>query len=296
MVVLVLAAGAAPAIAQCDEDDFAVVESAPASGATDVPLNAFVRVLYPRCYFPLTGQDPFTSLEISVDGVPVPGTIQQGDDQTIFFVPQRLLDNARRYDVIARDFEGDFAFSFTTGFSVDTSPPRFPEPRLTVSSSRIPAGSADLPEGGYRVDVSFDPAVDDGAAASIEYLLYLSRGSEDLEAPELRSRARNFTTGLITMAFIISDEEAEQPLCVEVHAIDGVGRMSVDRPSECFEPIMGSFFDGCSVNPRGVNSGGESPGGERSNSLMLLFGVCAWLGGRRRLARRSNRRSDRRLS
>lgn len=281
-MLLLLAASAAPAFAQCDEDDFAVVESAPASGATDVPLNAFIRVLYPRCYFSLTGQDPLTSLELTVDGTPVPGTMQQGDDQTVFFVPQGLLDNGRRYDVIARDFEGDFAFSFTTGFSVDSSPPEFPEPRLTVTSSRIPEDSIDLPEGGYRVDVSFDPAVDDGAAASIEYLLYLTRGNEDLEAPQLRSRARNFTTGLITMAFVITNEEAEQPLCVEVHAIDGVGRMSEDRPSECFEPIMGSFFEGCSVSAPGGGEGG----------VLWVFAVCAWLGGRRRFLRGSNRHGN----
>ncbi|MFK7999461.1 MAG: hypothetical protein AB8H86_07685 [Polyangiales bacterium] len=279
VVTFLLSASAAPSFAQCDEDDFAVVESAPASGATDVPTNAFIRVVYPRCYFSLTGQDPLTSLEVTLDGAPVEGTLQQGDDQTVFFVPQGLLDNARRYEVIARDFEGDFAFSFTTGFNVDTSPPEFPEPQLTVTSSRIPEESADLPEGGYRVDVSFDPAVDDGAAASIEYLLYLTRGNEELDAPQLRARARNFTTGLITMAFVITDEEAAQPLCVEVHAIDGVGRMSVDRPSQCFEPIMGSFFEGCSVSAPGGADGG----------MAWLVGVCVWLAGRRRTRRRSSR-------
>lgn len=276
VAVFLLSVSALPAFAQCDEDDFAVVESAPASGATDVPTNAFIRVLYPRCYFSLTGQDPLTSLEVTLDGVPVEGTLQQGDDQTVFFVPQGLLDNARRYDVIARDFEGDFAFSFMTGFSVDTSPPEFPEPQLTVTSSRIPEDSADLPEGGYRVDVSFDPAVDDGAAASIEYLLYLTRGNEELDAPQLRARSRNFTTGLITMAFVITDEEAGQPLCVEVHAIDGVGRMSEERPSRCFEPIMGSFFEGCSISAPGGSHGG----------VLWLVGACAWLAGRRRPRRR----------
>ena len=276
-ILLLLSASAASATAQCDEDDFAVIESAPASGATDVPLNAFIRVLYPRCYFALTGQDPLTSVEVTLDGEPVPGTLQQGDGQTVFFIPAELLDNARRYDVIARDFEGDFEFSFTTGFSVDSSPPEFPEPFLSVTSSRIPAGSPDLPNGGYRVDVSFEPAVDDGAAASIEYLLYLTRGGEDLDAPELRARARNFATGLITMAFVISDAEAAQPLCIEVTAIDGVGRMSAERPSQCFEPIMGSFFEGCAVSSEGA-------AGTRSTWVWLL-GACVWLGRRRFAAR-----------
>lgn len=282
-MVLFLAGSAAPALAQCDEDDFAVVESAPASNATDVPTNAFIRVLYPRCYFSLTGQDPLTSLEVTVDGMPVPGTVQQGDDRTVFFIPEGLLDNGRRYDVVAEDFEGNFAFSFTTAFSVDSMPPSFPDPRLTVTSSRVPEDSLESPDGGYRVDVSFEPANDDGADASIEYLLYLTRGSEALEAPELRARARNFTTGLITMAFVISDEEAVQPLCVEVHAIDGVGRMSVDRPSACFEPIMGSFFEGCAV----------SPGGRGSSIVLWLVGLSGWLGVRRR-SRRARRAGPRR--
>ncbi|MEM6955555.1 MAG: Ig-like domain-containing protein [Myxococcota bacterium] len=236
-----------PVRAQCDDDDFAVRASTPASGARDVPINAYLRIDYPRCYFSLTGQDPITSLALEDEnGVPVAGRITLGDDQTLFFLPDSPLAPNTSYAFFAGDFEGGFEGAFTTTESEDTEPPRFGEIEQT-SSARIPDPTDEAPEGGWRVDVSFQPAVDDGAAGSIEYLLYLTRGPTDLEAPELRARSRNFATGVITMAFVLTDEEASDPICVVVHAVDGLGRVDDDQEPFCFEPIQGSFFDGCAA-------------------------------------------------
>ncbi len=241
-----LGAWTSGAEAQCDEDIFQVEETAPASDARDVPLNAYIQVTYSPCYFSRTGQDPATSIEVRRAGEIVPGTAELGDDQTLFFIFDELLAPNQTYEVVARDFSGGFPFSFSTAFGLDMRPPVFGE-ISDVVSTRVSEGTADAPEGSYRVDVSFEPAVDDGAAGSIEYLLYLSRGPEDLEAPELVARTRNFSTNTITMAFVLDAVSAESPICVVVHAVDGVGQADSDQTPRCFEPIMGSFFEGCAA-------------------------------------------------
>ena len=168
-------------------------------------------------------------------------------------------------------------------------PPEMGEIR-EVRSTPTPV-NCDAPEGGYRVDVSFEPALDDGSPGSIEYLLYLTRGP-GVQAPELRDRARNFTEGgdgLVTMAFVLRPNEADGPVCVAVHAVDGVGRVDRSVPARCFEPIQGNFFQGlCSVG----FAFRESNEGARTLLVQTLGGVALMLLHRRRLRnRRASRRS-----
>lgn len=224
--------------AQCTENDFGVISTIPASGAAGVPLNTFIRVEYPPCYFEVTGQDPLTSLTLTQDGVPVAGEVQLVGDY-LFFVAEGNLNGGVRYDLEARDFEGGFSASFRTGTTLDSSPP-------VLTSALAATSTRSATEDEFRVGVSFSPVRDDGALGSIEYYLYLTRAGE-LDAPELRARLRNFGgTDEITMALTLSAEEVATPVCVEVRAVDGVGRSARFDPV-CFDPKVGPFFNGCSI-------------------------------------------------
>ena len=236
------------------------IEVTPATSASQVTLDAWVKVLYSPGYFSIDGGDPERDFELrrcaalsifecETEGERVAGETQVVGD-TLYFLPSRNFASNEVYVGVARGIDLDLRINFRTSMSIDRSPPRLGsvgEPTTT----RLDPG-CDAPEGGYRMDVSFVPAVDDGSPGSIEYLLYLSRGA-GLEAPELRSKARNFsTTGEIPMALVLSHEEAASPACIVIHAIDGVGNIDDDMSPLCFEPIQGNFFEpACAVGSGG---------------------------------------------
>ena len=232
------------------------LEVTPATGASAVTLDAYVRVEYSDGYFGL-GIDPAEAIDLrfcdglsvvecETVGEPVAGDVQVVGD-TLFFLPARDFMAGAQYAGVARGIDLDLGIAFRTGSTVDSGPPVMGEVDAPTTARVDP--SCEAPEGGYRVDVSFPPATDDGSPGSIEYLLYFTRGA-GLGAPELRRRARNFSTELVTMAFVLSPEEAVSPGCVVVHAIDGVGNVDDDMEPECFEPVQGNFFEPlCSASP-----------------------------------------------
>lgn len=221
----------------------------PATGASLVTVDAYVRVEFSEGYFGLGIEpedaidlrfcDGLSVVECETVGEPVAGTVQVVGD-TLFFLPARNFMGGAQYAGIARGIDLDLGIAFRTSTTVDTGPPVMSDVD-SPTTARVDA-SCEAPEGGYRVDVSFPPAQDDGSPGSIEYLLYFTRGA-DLEAPELRRRARNFSTELVTMAFVLSPEEAVSPGCVVVHAVDGVGNVDDDMEPQCFEPVQGNFFE-----------------------------------------------------
>ncbi len=259
-------------------------EVVPASGARNVPTNAWVEVRFspdsfdfidPETTFDLRrcGSTPVTSCVTT--GPPVEGSIQAVGD-SLFFLPSAPLATSDRYAGTAVGIDRVLDFDFRTGTAADVDPPVLEriEPPSTAS---VPVGCS-APEGGYRVDVSFPPATDDGSPGSIEYLLYLTRAT-GLEEPELRSRVRNFFSdadaGTVTMAFVLTPEESVAPACFVVHAVDGVGNVNTGQGPVCFEPVQGNFFAAlCTMSP-GSNDGGMAFG----------FGIVALMLARRRRAR-----------
>jgi len=252
-------------------DEVGALEVTPASGANGVLLDAYVQVLYTPGY--LAAVDPSRTIEVTTeDGDPVAGEAQVVGDR-LFFVPDALLDPDTTYRGLAFGFDYDFEFEFATtrrDGAVDSGPPTLGSRISDITSSRV-STTCEAPSGGYRVDVSFPPADDDGSPGSIEYLLYLTRGPT-LDAPELRARARNFATsdmGRIPMAFVLTPEEAVSPVCVVVHAVDGAGNVDDDMEPRCFEPVQGNFFEAlCSA----------APGRESSPPFVAvaLLGLVLW--------------------
>ena len=145
--------------------------------------------------------------------------------------------------------------------------------------------ACESPEGGYRVEVQFPPALDDGPAGSLEYWLYLSRGAEQ-GAPVVRSRARGYRAQVITMAFVLTPEEAAEPICVDIVAVDGVGRISNGQATACLDPYDRSYFSGlCAV-------AGATSDSSHGPTLWLL--LAAMMVGRRKYSREQRGKRRRR--
>ncbi|MEM6961027.1 MAG: hypothetical protein AAF550_04710 [Myxococcota bacterium] len=216
----------------------------PAVGARAVTLDAVVRVEFSEDYFFVTEISPEDSLELfrNLDGVleRVSGTFDLAGGRTLFFVPDQLLFPNSDYEGTAFGSEGALNFAFRTGDQLDRSPPQVFGIDSTRSSRIGP--TCEAPAGGYRIDVSFPPAVDDGPLGSIGYFIYQTRGPL-LEAPVLRATLANFATpGLLSVGFVIDRLEATEPICVAIQAVDGVGNV-VETESACFDPIEGNYFE-----------------------------------------------------
>lgn len=256
-------------------------EVTPANGARGVTINAYVKILYGEGALG-PELDAASLIELrrcetddvracETGGELVSGRAQIVGDRWLFFVPSAELASGTTFAGIARGVEGDLPFSFTTGSARDLEPPRLGDiPTPTTARVDLPACEGGA---GFRVDLRFPPAQDDGPAGSLEYQLFLTRGAT-LRAPELRQRVRNTATDEITMAIVLRDAEAVAPVCVVVHAVDGLGRVDADGAPVCFEPVQGTYFEACSVGAPGASRAGFGAVG--------LVVVSAFLVARRR--------------
>lgn len=258
-VALVLGAGSARA-QECPEPPLrGPMTVTPSDGAPGVTLDAPVFVDYAEGYFGPDGpgEDPTTLITLEQcgactafcspgSGTPVTGLVQVHGDR-LYFVPDVPLAENTQYLGTATGIETSLDFSFCTGRGFDSEPPVLdgaPRP----SSTRV-GPQCNLPDGGYRLAVSFAPATDDGPPGSIEYLLYLSRG-DSVDAPVVVSRARNYASADITLGVLLSPEATRTPICLTLAASDGVGNVTVADQSQCFDPITRTTFSGaCNAQP-----------------------------------------------
>jgi MYXO-CTERM domain-containing protein len=266
----------------CTDESRGPVEVTPSAGGTNVRLDAPLRVRYSERFFTdfAGALDPRSRLRVELCDSPacdevsgVAGEVEVvGDD--LFFVPTGGWAERSAYRGNALGLDVDLDFNFRTGSHVDEGPPSFGE--IIDARSAFVETACNAPDGGYRIEVDFEPATDDGPPGDLEYFLYQTHGPE-LEAPLLRERTRNFATNLISMAFVLRPEDATAPICVVVHATDGVGNIDADGATECFDPIQGNFFEPlCSAAPA---SAGSAAGG------IFLLAAAGVLGARRRRRR-----------
>lgn len=275
MGALLALLAAAPAAAQgeieCPSTEVGPLDFTPASRALGVTLDAYIRVRYSEDYFVgVPDAGTFVRLYEDLDedegfvelGPEVPGEGQLvGDD--VYFVPDELLASDRQYAIVAESFELEpIAIDFTTGRDLDREPPRIGSVGApTTESVDETCGRG----AGYRVDLVVRDVRDDGPASSIELLVYLAR-QEGLEAPELVLRARGTGAAEQPLGFVLTDERANDPACVVVHAVDGVGNVDDSMEPVCFEPIQGAFFEGLCA----ANRIAGAPTGGKSGSIVLI--------------------------
>ncbi len=253
------------------------IEVTPASGAGGVTRDARVALRYTPDFFAGFVGDPSSLISVWNDDSlePVVGrSLLAGD--TLFFLPDRLLDANTTYVGRASGGIADLEFDFRTGTSLDLSPPEVGAIE-SISSQAVDPGCG-LPDGGFRVDVAMQRALEDGPAGSLEYLLYQTRGP-GLTAPVLRTRRRGvITSDLFTMAFVLPRSDAVEPICVVVQVIDGVGNRDDSMQARCFDPVEGNFFEpACAVSTPGLPSSRSAPW-----VVFALFAAVSFVRGRRR--------------
>lgn len=222
-------------------------ETFPAHGARGVVLDSPLRVRYTRGFFDTAAVRERASDLLRVwrtdTGETVAGHVQVIGDALVF-VPGALLDALADYGAMASG--GDLPpleFMFSTGSTVDREPPtfRFDPDAVTYGATPV-TDRCESPGGGYRIEVFFIPATDDGAPGDIEYLLYLTRGATVI-GPRMVARVRNQTPEGVIMAFVLARSEAVSPICLVAHAIDGVGKTNTSAEPVCFDPMQGNFFE-----------------------------------------------------
>jgi hypothetical protein len=255
LLVGLVALSAQRAAAQDDECDPPGVrgplEVTPAAGASGVPLDHPLRILFTADYFGSAAAPlPDDAFDVrGPDDLPVAGEVQLAADDVLFFLPAGGWQPDTLYSGTAFG-EVNLPFTFRTSSTIDQQSPTV-SPLSTLGSTRVDA-SCQLPNGGFRVDLEFSTSLDDGAAGSIEYHLYLAR-AEGLEAPREVARLRNFTSepdARVPISFLLDERFAGSPICVQLMATDGIGNVASSSPF-CFDPVEGANFAGlCSAGPR----------------------------------------------
>lgn len=238
------------------------VQLTPAVGAAGgVTLDSPVIARYAADVdvFDFAPEDLLTLDRLGDDGssMPVAGRYERFDAQpnVLVFRPAGPLASETSFggtvfDPIERD---ERSLAFVTGDRVDEVEPRFP------ASGAVSLRAAGRGSGcqGTRVDVSFTPALDDGPRGSVEHLVLQTRGA-GLTAPVLRSRVRASMGGEVTASFLLDADQAAEPLCVVVLAVDGVGRVGDPAGPACFTPDGEARFVGlCAMSHF---RGGSGPG------------------------------------
>lgn len=233
------------------------IEVSPSSGAPNASPNAPVVVRYSAGYFGPDGPgEPPTTLfslvscgrcgvtcTVDSGGTPVSGLVQtQGD--SLLFLPDGGLTGGTQYAGRATGIDHQITFTFCAGRTNDTAPPEAVTLETPTSTQVGPQPC--LPDGGFRIAAVFAPVSDDGPPGSIEYLLFQTRGV-DVDAPVLVDRVRNFQTDRITMSFLLSNDAARQPICLQVVSVDGAGHSAVRAGERCFDPRPQVTFQGCGV-------------------------------------------------
>lgn len=240
-------------------------ESFPASGASGVALDAPLRISYSQGY--LADFDSTTVAELlevflcvdeaCIDRLEVTGELSIIDDE-LFFLPSASWNAFARYRGTALGTDRNLPFTFVAGSTVDSGPPTF-SGSLSVNAepTQDPCykeGDPGEPGQGYRVEVSFAPATDDGSPGDIEYQLFLTRGP-DVDAPRRVARTRNFgATQRVSLAFYIDEASANDTYCVDLITLDGVGNITKSDAPECFNATLGRDFVGCSIQKDPQNS------------------------------------------
>lgn len=227
----------------------------PASGASGVTLDAPLRVTYSDGFLQQANIQELLEIFACLDNscterVAVEGELSAVQNE-LFFLPAPSWNPFTQYRGTALGTDRSLQFGFTTSSSVDVSPPAF-SGGLSVNTEPtqdpcFKEGDPGAPPQGYRVEVSFAPATDDGALGDIEYQLFLTRGP-DVGGAQLVAQSRNFgATERLSLAFFLDEETAKQTHCVDVIVLDGVGNVTDARSHECFNATLGRDFVGCTV-------------------------------------------------
>ncbi|MDD9968678.1 MAG: Ig-like domain-containing protein [Myxococcales bacterium] len=285
-------------------DEGPTLETTPGSGATEVALDAPVVVRFRDPVVPAVLNGGELSVLLlpepvdvrpsgggTVDNLvarPVAGRLQRLSAHAMAFVPADRLLPERDYFLTVEVFGAaqEYESDFRTGRRTDQQAPMLfiEEDDVGLVSGPSPAGCG-LPDGSYLVDLDLGAAVDDADNGALEYYLFLTR-ARGLSAPILLDRVRRGgASGRVVLRFVLTSEQVEEPVCVAVRVVDGVGRSSTSEPEFCFDPRQSTYFHPlCRVSAPGARSRAglqASPWVLTSTAFLVLL-TLTWLARRSR--------------
>lgn len=264
----------------CRGDDVGATPLAifPAVGSEGVALNAQVRAVFPPGLLEgadVSGGDANLSLarcddEACETTTPVPGHAVVLNDSLVFDADHDLeADTTYEGEAVGED--GNLLFWFRTGMARDKEAPVLSR-NVSIRSKSF--RGACRGESGVRVEVTTDPAVDDGADGDLEYLLFLTRGPT-VTAPTLVSRHRADPGGYpVSLAVLLDEGQAVSPVCFSLEVVDGAGRLGAEGDLLCIDPRERAVFDGiCAVSA--THAGTSRTGGYALAWVALALTVLA---------------------
>jgi len=277
------AAGAAP----CGRPD--LLETFPADGATDVPVNARLSARYAAAAEYINEEITFEHVGAATEA---PRATFDSSEGLLAFAPAEPLVVGDAYivhwpsvrglttAVAGKGAEG----KFTAGSMADIDPPIFGGVRaLSWDVERINDDCTDALEDRFVFDLSLDEATDDGGKGMLTLLVFQSKGGSAATSPA-PVLAQRFSDVGARVQVQRSIDSAAGKVCFAALARDSSGRVSSSADREvCVVTVKPPFFYGCTVS-RGLDGGAGGARAAAPISLLVLASI-----GRR--ARRGQRRA-----
>jgi len=284
VALLILSLVAQPAEAEtCDATPSSVLETFPASGSRDAPINGLALVVY--CP-PEDAQVPRLDARLLVEADQgelgclncedlgdeclevarqdmclrqVPASVTLDGDRVQLETPEPFLPWTT-YVIEAPSVGGPVRVAFTTGTRIDDSPPSFDG----IEQVRIhgcgpgfsnhpgcPSGEGDE---GFLATLRAFAGQDDSGSVNLEYLAFQQRGQGIVQ----RGRSRGDGASDVTMSVYISLDDLEgseiERLCFFMTAIDLFGHESLPSGATCTTtPEYSPFSSACSTAKAGAD-------------------------------------------
>jgi hypothetical protein len=285
---LLLITSNAAAAAPCGRPD--VLETYPADGAMDVPINARLSARYAATADYVDEEITFEHVGVDVE---VPRATFDSTEGRLSFEPAAPLVSGDSYVVRWPALRGlttavlgkGADVTFTAGSRNDFEAPRFGGVRaVSWDVERVDDDCTDSLEDRFTFDISLDDASDDGSRGMLSLLIFQSKGgsAQSSPAPVLAQRFPDSARRVQVQRAISS---AVGNVCFAALARDSLGRVSDSADREvCVSTVKPPFFYGCALA-----RGGNGPGGRNEGTCLTAVLAVAAVGYRR--ARRSQRRA-----
>ena len=281
-LLVINAAAAAP----CGRPD--LLETFPADGATDVPVNVRLSARY-------AATAEYVNEEVTLEHVgfetEAPRVTFDPTEGRLSFEPSLPLVPGDSYVIRWPALRGlttagagkGAEVKFTAGSTQDVEPPLFGGVRaITWDVERIDDDCTDSLEDRFVFDLSLDHAADDGGRGMLTLLVFQSKGGSATMSPT-PVLAQRFPESGSRVTVQRAIDSAAGNVCFAALARDSSGRVSSSADREvCVATVRPPFFYGCAVSPVG---GGRS---DRGAALISILGFAAVI---RQRARRGQRRA-----
>ena len=274
------------AAAPCGRPD--LLETFPADGATDVPVNVRLSARY-------AATAEYVNEEVTLEHVgfetEAPRVTFDSTEGRLSFEPSLPLVPGDSYVIRWPALRGlttagtgkGAEVKFTAGSTEDVEPPLFGGVRaITWDVERVNDDCTDSLEDRFVFDLSLDDAADDGGRGMLTLLVFQSKGGSATmsPAPVLAQRFPDSSSRVTVQRAI---DSAAGNVCFAALARDSSGRVSSSADREvCVSTVRPPFFYGCAMGPAG---------GRRSDRGTVLILVLGFAVVARLRARRGQRRA-----